>query len=117
MRKVLAVGFGGIIGTLLRVGIFELASSNGGLWLVNLIGSFIIGYASVRFQKMPLEVRLFFSTGLIGSFTTFSAFSVEWFRLLELDFLTAVIFAVSMTFCSVLCAAAGAGIGKKSVTR
>ncbi|OIU70549.1 camphor resistance protein CrcB, partial [Rossellomorea aquimaris] len=59
-----------------------------GLWLVNIMGSFFIGIAAARLINRSAETRLFVSTGLIGSFTSFSAFSADWFRLLESSLLT-----------------------------
>lgn len=51
-----------------------------GTLLINVAGSFAIGmvagYAALK-GTMTLEVRIFVTTGLIGGFTTFSAFALE----------------------------------------
>ncbi len=51
-----------------------------GTFLVNITGSFLIGVAYVIIvekQLIPAEWRLFFITGILGGFTTFSSFSLE----------------------------------------
>ncbi len=57
-----------------------------GTLVVNVIGSFILGfivqYALERPDFSP-EIRLFLTAGFCGAFTTFSTFSVETFDLLE----------------------------------
>lgn len=57
-----------------------------GTLLVNVIGSFLIGVAMVlalsRFEHNE-SFRLFWVTGILGGFTTFSAFSFETLALLE----------------------------------
>lgn len=51
-----------------------------GTFIVNIVGSFLIGVAYVVIvekQLIPPEWRLFFITGILGGFTTFSSFSLE----------------------------------------
>lgn len=85
----LAVALGSAIGALLRWG--------AGLWLnplwpgfplgtlfVNVVGGLAIGAALVWLQARPNEVlRLFAIVGVMGGFTTFSAFSAESLVLLQ----------------------------------
>lgn len=85
MYKLLLIALGGGIGSVLR---FLIASNIGKLFgqaffwgtlSVNLIGSFLIGIAWALFES-NLEhdnFRLFIMIGLLGGFTTFSAFSLE----------------------------------------
>lgn len=113
VKNGLAVGFGGMAGALLRAGVYELASSVAALWTVNLLGSFFLGWVAGRFQRKSAPFRLFVSTGLLGSFTTFSAFSAEWFRLIEASFVQGLLFAVGMTVLSAAAAAAGLAAGRK----
>ncbi|MBU9672327.1 CrcB family protein [Planococcus sp. CP5-4] len=113
MKKVLAVGFGGMAGSLLRMIVFQFAGAGPGLWLVNILGSFIIGIAAARLVKRSAETRLFVSTGLVGSFTSFSAFSADWFHLLESSLLTGIIYALGMTSASIVAAALGLLAGRK----
>jgi len=51
-----------------------------GTFIVNISGSFLIGVAYVVIvekQIIPSEWRLFFITGILGGYTTFSSFSLE----------------------------------------
>ncbi len=56
-----------------------------GTLLVNIIGCFLIGvvYSFAEQGKMAVEWRLFIATGILGGFTTFSAFSMESFMMLR----------------------------------
>lgn len=48
---------------------------------INVIGSFamgvVIGYFALMGQATPQHMRLFLTTGILGGFTTFSAFSLD----------------------------------------
>ncbi|WP_083388982.1 fluoride efflux transporter FluC [Planococcus maritimus] len=113
MKKILAVGFGGMAGSLLRAAVFQFVGAGMGLWLVNIVGSFFIGIAAARLVTRSAETRLFVSTGLIGSFTSFSAFSADWFRLLDSSLLAGLIYACGMTAASIAAAAFGLLAGRK----
>lgn len=55
-----------------------------GTFIVNILGSFLIGVAYVLLidrAVLPSEWRLFFITGILGGFTTFSAFSLEMLQM------------------------------------
>ncbi|HEY3065331.1 MAG TPA: fluoride efflux transporter CrcB [Methylomirabilota bacterium] len=57
-----------------------------GTLIVNLVGSFLIGFVqqmSVETVLVPEDARLFLSTGIMGGFTTYSAFSYETVRLVQ----------------------------------
>jgi CrcB protein len=57
-----------------------------GTFLVNVFGCLVIGILAglaVRHDFFSFEVRLFLFTGIVGGFTTFSAFGVESFYLLR----------------------------------
>lgn len=86
---VLAVAVGAVVGALLR---WRLSLLLNGVWngfpigtlLVNCAGGLLIGVAMVWFLKYPNEaLRLLIITGLLGSLTTFSAFSAESLALLQ----------------------------------
>lgn len=50
---------------------------------INVLGSFLIGLAVVILADRPAQWHLFVVVGLLGGFTTFSAFSIENVRLLQ----------------------------------
>lgn len=86
-----AVGTGAVLGAWLRWG-FSAAFNHLlptlplGTLAVNLIGGFLIGAALeffVQHMTLPVEYRLFFITGFLGSLTTFSAFSLEAVMLMQ----------------------------------
>jgi len=57
-----------------------------GTILINIVGSFVIGFFAVLTGYegrvvVPLDARVFVMTGLCGGFTTFSAFSLQSFEL------------------------------------
>jgi CrcB protein len=57
-----------------------------GTLMVNVIGSFIMGLLAGYFAFRPgigQHVRLFLTTGILGGFTTFSAFSLDTALLVE----------------------------------
>lgn len=92
MTTILAISGGGAIGAVLRYGLARWVQTATGLGFpvgtlsVNLLGSLAMGFASVWMlerSSLPPEARLFVLTGLLGGFTTFSAFSVETLALLE----------------------------------
>lgn len=56
-----------------------------GTLAANLLGGYLMGLAMggfVHFSSLPVETRLFITTGFLGAFTTFSTFSAEAVTLL-----------------------------------
>ena len=57
-----------------------------GTMIVNVVGSFLMGLLAGYFAFRPgigQHVRLFLTTGILGGFTTFSAFSLDTALLVE----------------------------------
>lgn len=86
------VGLAGAVGALARYGLGMMIDSIGpsafpvSTLLINLIGSFLLGWLThmfLRTGKLSPEFVTIVGTGMIGSFTTFSTFSVETIRLLD----------------------------------
>ena len=86
----LAIALGGALGSMLRFAAVSYLTPlinhrfPLGTFIVNLSGSFLIGVAYVLLVEktsFPAEWRLFFITGIIGGYTTFSAFSLEILQL------------------------------------
>lgn len=78
------VGTGGALGALLRHYVSEQVDVDEfplGTFTVNVLGSFVLGL--LTFLGTGNELVLFLGTGACGSFTTFSSFSFETFRLWE----------------------------------
>lgn len=94
MLAIFLVFVGGGIGAALRHGV-NIASAEwfgtGYPWgtiIVNVVGSFVIGalaaYFAFRGDAMWTQpLRLFLATGILGGFTTFSAFSLDFALLFE----------------------------------
>ena len=85
MKLILVIGTGSFIGGVFRyllslliqaktTSLFPLHT-----WIVNIIGCFFIGIVIGFFDKghISYEWKLFVTTGVLGGFTTFSAFSNE----------------------------------------
>jgi CrcB protein len=58
-----------------------------GTVIVNILGSFVmgllVGFFACRAGLVPQHMRLFLTTGVLGGFTTFSAFSLDAALLFE----------------------------------
>ncbi|MBZ9776630.1 fluoride efflux transporter CrcB [Mesorhizobium sp. CO1-1-8] len=80
-------GIGAGIRHLTNVGALRLVGPNypWGTMAINVIGSFAMGLfiASMMRRGGPNEIRLFVATGILGGFTTFSAFSLDFATLWE----------------------------------
>ncbi len=87
MINVIYVGIGGFLGAILR---YALGSYIGNITrhlpfyfstlTVNIIGCVLIGLLTGFFETQKImnpEIRLFLMLGLLGSFTTFSTFSLD----------------------------------------
>jgi len=86
----LQVALGGAIGAILRfltgIGILRLVGSGFPLTVlgVNVLGSFFMGlFVVFATQRGVTQLNPFVLTGLLGGFTTFSAFSLEAVHLFE----------------------------------
>jgi fluoride exporter len=92
MVNVVMVALGGAIGSVARYGVNSASMRIFGSefpWhtlLVNATGSFAMGLiAQLAMSRLdlPESARLFLMTGLLGGFTTFSAFALDYVQLVE----------------------------------
>jgi fluoride exporter len=92
MVQYIYVGIGGMIGAMLRytvgvvVNLWWVYSFPLGTLLANFIGSFTLAWLGtklVRSKFLSPLIGTAITTGLIGSFTTFSTFSVETIDLMQ----------------------------------
>ncbi|MBL6882951.1 fluoride efflux transporter CrcB [Euryarchaeota archaeon] len=101
-RLMLLVGIGGAIGAMLRYAVSDIMPSDGlpyGTMTVNLLGSLILGMifgAIAADALISQDNLLLFGTGLLGAFTTMSAFAMETIKLSENEMSTALVY-VSFT--------------------
>lgn len=94
MNMILAIAVGGGLGSVARhYAVAAAANVWGsafpyGVLIVNILGSFVIGAlmetVALRWD-VPPETRAFLVTGFLGGFTTFSAFSLDVFKLVETE--------------------------------
>jgi CrcB protein len=111
------VMIGGAIGSAFRFHVSRVALATGGpglpigTWVVNLVGGLLMGILAGMLARDGVEdepLRLFVGVGMLGGFTTFSAFSLEVFNMLARnEYLLALAYAVSSVAGSVLAVFAG----------
>lgn len=117
MKLVLLVAIGGALGSAGRY-LVNIASGQlfglGFPWgtiTVNIVGSFAMGVlAALAALKLSIsnELRLFIATGILGGFTTFSAFSLDFAALFERkDYGLAAIYLLGSVGLSLLALFAG----------
>ena len=114
MAQILCIAGGGAVGALLRFwmsnGVYALLGRGFpyGTLSVNVLGCLIMGLLYVfLFERMDVgpEMRAGLIVGVLGAFTTFSAFSIETVNLIEAgEQLKAVInILLSVTLCISAC--------------
>ena len=109
MINLILVATGGATGAILRYILTNLSktifmSSIYGTLMVNILGCFLIGYLITSdFSKNISEnfVKFFLIIGLLGSFTTFSAFSFEVVNLIisKKIFIAFIYISISILVC------------------
>jgi fluoride exporter len=76
------IALGGALGSVLRYLMVTAIGAPVGTLLVNVLGSFAIGVLIILIDART-GWQLFLMTGLLGGFTTFSAFSLDTLKLVE----------------------------------
>ncbi|MCM3252519.1 fluoride efflux transporter CrcB [Priestia aryabhattai] len=123
----LLVGIGGIVGSLLRyyLGVFTHSWWDYdfplGTLIINLIGCFALGWITTYIIKLKLlhpHILAGIGTGLIGSFTTFSTFSVETVTLIQHRLWSmAFLYVVLSLFGGLLMSWLGYQVGKRAASK
>lgn len=122
MLNVLMVALGGAIGAVARYGVTMGAAKLAGVGFpagtlfVNVTGSFLIGLGleliARRFGASE-PLRLLLLTGLLGGYTTFSAFSLDALALYERGaWVPAVVYVLSSVLLSLAAVLAGLLLGR-----
>lgn len=93
MEKVLLVGAGGFLGSMLRYGVGGLVGRWKAGWtfpletlVINVAGCLVIGFLAGLSETRGVfsgSTRAFLFIGLLGGFTTFSTFGYETFQLMR----------------------------------
>ena len=93
MKQLLLVGVGGALGAILRWKLSGAVLHFSADWrfplgtfVVNVLGCLVAGVLAglvVKLDVLSADTRLFLFTGVLGGFTTFSAFGVETVYLLR----------------------------------
>ena len=122
--EIAAVSAGAVVGSLLRwsAGIWLNARWSGfplGTLFVNCVGGLVIGAVLFWLERSPNELlRLLLVTGLLGGFTTFSAFSAESLILLQRgELILALGHTMAHVVGSLACAALGFRIAQAALLR
>ncbi len=107
---ILSIALGGAIGAVLRHLAVTAAGAPWGTAVVNVAGSFAIGVLYVLLaSRTPLSP--FLMTGVLGGFTTFSAFSLDTMKLWEAGQMTqALLYAGASVLLSLAAVAAGVSL-------
>jgi fluoride exporter len=119
----LMIAMGGALGSILRFAAVSYLTPllhyrfPLGTFFVNIFGSFLIGVTYVVFVEkafVSAEWRLFFMTGVLGGFTTFSAFSLEMLQIWqEGQVLVSIAYATSSVVLGLLMVYTGVQFAQK----
>src|SRR3954469_17856675 len=122
LKQIIIVALGGAIGSAARYKLGGAVLHHTQTWnfplstfCINLIGCIVIGVLAALAEHhdlFSLSARSFLFTGMLGGFTTFSAFAYESVYLLRRGMLTTSVTYIAL---SVICGIVGALIGLKAV--
>jgi CrcB protein len=118
LSSILLVALGGALGCVARfLAIHQIMRLNPtaypvGTMFVNVVGSCIIGYVMAKYGAQD-TARLFFVTGVLGGFTTFSAFSWDVLQLVQRgEWMAAGMYILGSVVLSLGAVAIGAQMGR-----
>jgi CrcB protein len=118
MNQLLLIGLGGGLGAMARylmvsgAARLPVADFPYGVLSVNILGSLLMGLlAGATLPALTPEWRAFLGIGVLGGFTTFSAFSLDVVTLMQRgETVAAFIYMVSSVTLSILALAIGLGL-------
>lgn len=120
-KQILIVALGGALGSIARYKLGGIVLHHTQAWsfplstfLVNVLGCLVIGALAALVEHhefFTADARLFLFTGLLGGFTTFSAFGYESMFLLRRGMSSVCLLYITL---SVLCGLAAVFIGYKA---
>jgi CrcB protein len=127
-HDLLLVGIGGSLGTFARVSIVTLVPNAGPfpltIFLINVSGAFVLGwlfeflYPTTPASERTHSARLFFGTGLLGGYTTYSTFAVDEEGLIMADDMgAALMFGLPTAVLGIVAAAGGAALVRTTHAR
>jgi fluoride exporter len=106
------VAIGGAIGSVLRYLMVVQVGTPIATLVVNVVGSFAMGVLFVTLASRT-SLSPLLMTGVLGGFTTFSAFSLDALKLWEAgDTLQATLYVLASVILSLVAAALGAAIAR-----
>lgn len=112
LLSMLQVALGGAIGSVLRFVGVQVVGAPLATLVVNILGSFAIGAIFVLLDGRA-GWQLFLMTGVLGGFTTFSAFSLDTLKLLQSgQYLSAVAYVLGTVALSLIAVALGVALAK-----
>ncbi|MEJ0058952.1 MAG: fluoride efflux transporter CrcB [Terricaulis sp.] len=106
MTQFLLVALGGAVGSMARYGVGLAAARLGvgfpwGTLCVNVVGGLLMGLLAARVGPQDENARVLLGVGVLGGFTTFSAFSLDTVRLLETQLGAALLYVVASVVLSI----------------
>jgi CrcB protein len=122
MLNFLLVAVGGALGSMTRYGVSLALPAREGGWplatfLINVSGSFLIGVVAGWLATRDAAGepwRLLLSVGVLGGYTTFSAYSLETMRMIERsDYVGASTYAIGSVIAGLVAVAIGLFLARR----
>ncbi|KAF0116325.1 MAG: CrcB protein [Rhodobacteraceae bacterium] len=105
------IALGGAAGSVLRYLMVSAIGAPLGTAAVNVVGSFAIGVLFVLISRA--DWQMFLMTGVLGGFTTFSAFSLDAVKLVEQgQMLQAALYVLTSVGLSLIAVALGVALAR-----
>ena len=115
MMTLLQIALGGAIGSVLRYVTVSAVSAPIGTLIVNVLGSLVMGALFVILTSRP-HLSPLLMTGILGGFTTFSAFSLDALKLWQGgQMLPALAYVAGSVLFSLIAVALGAALAREAL--